>query len=271
MENSQKAAINMKSINNILSVNSTVTDLVYTIDNYFPDVTHFHFIIFKPSPGIEQRMGIRRSSALTLWFGKKKWEFEKDLILKAQEKGPKDWVIDKLLAHNDREEKKLIAVPKGQVRQWITEKTRKLDDSEVIGFSSKCIVRGGEIMHLPLMDFSCAPSPENYNFIGLALEKLGEKKGVILASGKSFHYYGMELQTAEEWQRFMHRCLLLSPFTDIRYIAHRLVSGYCILRITSNLVKQTVPQVAGFVGKVNKISDSKRKAVTNRKTKKRAA
>jgi hypothetical protein len=259
----------MKSIKSILAKNSPVTDLIYIIDNYFPEIIQYHFIVFKPSPGIEQRMGLRRSSSFTLWFGKKKWEFEKELILKAQEEGPKDRVVEKLLSHNDREEKKLIPVHKGKVREWLETKIKDLDDTEVIGFSSKCIVGDGKVMHLPMMDFSCAPSPSNYEFIRLALKKLGEKKGVILASGKSFHYYGMDLQTPEEWQRFMHRCLLLSPFTDIRYISHRLISGYCILRITANLVKQTVPEVTGFLTKTIK-SSGKQKALKGGKSKKRS-
>jgi hypothetical protein len=63
----------------------------------------------------------------------------------------------------------------------------------------------------------------------------------------SFHYYGFELLTQDKWIEFLAGCLLLAPFTDSRYIAHRLAEGVADLRITNSDEKKTIPYIVAII------------------------
>lgn len=65
--------------------------------------------------------------------------------------------------------------------------------------------------HIPMIDFSCEPTQENVDVCKELLRThFEEKHGYILKSGRSFHYYGLNLLTEREWTWFMGRCLLLN-------------------------------------------------------------
>lgn len=93
-------------------------------------------------------------------------------------------------------------------------------------------------LHIPLVDFKPPPSDKNLKAIREAMKAVGEKSGVILISGESYHYYGFELMEPHNWLKFMSRLLLLNdPITketlvDSRWVAHRLIDGFGALRIS---------------------------------------
>lgn len=64
-----------------------------------------------------------------------------------------------------------------------------------------------------------------------------------MESGRSYHYYGCELLSEEEWIVFLGKSLLMSGYTDDRYIGHQLVDGHCVLRLSSRKSKANVPMV----------------------------
>ena len=70
------------------------------------------------------------------------------------------------------------------------------------------------------------------------MKTLLKNDGIIVNSGNSYHYYGRVLLSQSDWQLFMFYSILLGPYTDVRYISHRLISGYCILRICLPIKKQ---------------------------------
>jgi hypothetical protein len=127
----------------------------------------------------------------------------------------------------------------------LEEINKQVSCEEGLVLCSKVILSNGDVRHIPMMDFRCPPSPSNAGAIALLLPKTGQKEGILVESGHSYHLYGTNLLTADEWTRFMAICLLLSPVTDPRYIAHRLTDGECRLKISS--LDRTRPMVADIL------------------------
>lgn len=113
----------------------------------------------------------------------------------------------------------------------------------VVGVNSLVRVASDVVCHIPMIDFRCSPTAVTLDFVKTALRQIGQRRGVILESGRSFHYYGLDLLAADEWRPFLGKCLLLTPLVDVRYVAHRLIDGYGVLRISSNRRKPKVPTV----------------------------
>jgi len=117
---------------------------------------------------------------------------------------------------------------------------------EVVGVMSRIRVRN-KILHIPLMDFCCEDSPDNLKQIKGFLYEVGQKRGVILLSGRSYHYYGVDLLSDKEWVKFLGKCLLFSGYTDERYIGHRLLDGCGILRISARGIRSQMPTVVSIL------------------------
>jgi hypothetical protein len=127
--------------------------------------------------------------------------------------------------------------------QHIREKIQGLRSNVVLAICSKCRLADGSVAHIPMMDFRCKSSPENQKKVESSLRGVGQKAGYILESGRSYHYYGIDLMDEKSWIQFMGKCLLLSPLVDSRYIAHRLIEGTCALRISTSERHPTFPMV----------------------------
>ena len=87
-------------------------------------------------------------------------------------------------------------------------------------------------MHIPMLDLEVEAKPENMQFAIDSIKALGQKHGVILMSGASYHYWGFELLTTDEWRAFMHTSLLLDDVVDRRWVGHRLLDGFSNLRLS---------------------------------------
>lgn len=86
------------------------------------------------------------------------------------------------------------------------------------------------IMHIPMLDFECDVSGENLSKIIEFVNEIKEA-GVILESGRSYHYYGFNLLDEKRWIKFMARSLLFTGFIDSRHIGHRILSSEARLRL----------------------------------------
>ena len=122
-----------------------------------------------------------------------------------------------------------------------------LAEGEVLALCSKVKLRDGSSGHIPMMDFRCKPGAPNLEGTVVALREAHDGDGAILNSGRSYHFYGFSVLDGEAWLRFLARSLLLAPFTDARYIAHRLLDGLCALRISASKEKPIVPFVEALL------------------------
>src|SRR3989344_1637986 len=112
----------------------------------------------------------------------------------------------------------------------IEKRVGKLFPGEAVQALSKVYVEGA--MHIPMLDLEVEAKPENMQFSIDSIKALGQKHGVILMSGASYHYWGFELLTTDEWRAFMHTSLLLDDVVDRRWVGHRLLDGFSNLRLS---------------------------------------
>jgi len=115
-------------------------------------------------------------------------------------------------------------------------------DTVATGFCSRVITAGGAPSSLGLMDFQVPYEEAKIGAVVDVMRTCGATEGAILASGNSFHGYGFNLMSRSIWQRFLHLGLL-SPLTDTRYIAHRLLEDVGVLRVSATASKPKVPSV----------------------------
>jgi hypothetical protein len=113
----------------------------------------------------------------------------------------------------------------------------------VRGVCSRITFRNGQRANLPLLDFRCEVTEANANAILEALRLIGEGRGVLLNSGRSFHYYGLVPRHKDGWSRFMSFAILLAPLVDTRYVAHCLIEGVGCLRVDSHPAHPCEPVV----------------------------
>lgn len=108
-----------------------------------------------------------------------------------------------------------------------------MEQGQALAVTSKVTAKKNQILQIPMMDFIDGDDPkeENLKNIRCFLEKK-EYHGVILFSGKSFHFYGTNLMADREWKEFLGDCLL-SGLADPRYVGHNLKDGYSTLRISA--------------------------------------
>ncbi len=87
--------------------------------------------------------------------------------------------------------------------------------------------------------------PENGLGLGEVKKSLNhlcsDKRGVLLDSGRYFHYYGDFLLDQREWETFLGNFLLPFNLVHPGYIGYRLRDGYSTLRLTTDEKYKTKP------------------------------
>lgn len=118
---------------------------------------------------------------------------------------------------------------------------------EVRGICSRVTLADGAVAQLPLLDFQCEVSEANADALVVAMRKLGQKRGALLISGRSYHYYGYDPLDHVNWHQFMFRAVLLNPFVDVRYVAHCLIEGLGCLRLDSAATHPSEPTTVRLI------------------------
>lgn len=111
----------------------------------------------------------------------------------------------------------------------------------------------GDSSFIPLLDFSCAITDRNRDFLTEQLDDLvaleGTGGGFLLETTNSYHYYGMTPLNFERWLSFLGRSLLMVPraedlktakrlglatVIDARFLGHSLLAKQGSLRISAD-------------------------------------
>lgn len=118
-----------------------------------------------------------------------------------------------------------------------------LGKNQVWSITSIVKVPIGNKKHLPMMNFH--PENGSEKDIKKALKYIcGDKRGVLLNSGRFQHYYGDFLLDENEWTRFMAEFLMPTVLVSPRYIGHGLYNGCNTLRLTTDgQYKPKIPEV----------------------------
>jgi hypothetical protein len=114
--------------------------------------------------------------------------------------------------------------------------------SEVVRFD-------GSKGHLPMVDFHAFKSPENWRIVQAVSKRLFPEGSILMDSGESYHAYGTQILSPEEFRRFLGNALLFAPIVDRAYVAHQLIEGRCALRLTPGGGKAQVPVVLAVLPK----------------------
>lgn len=115
----------------------------------------------------------------------------------------------------------------GKLRSLIAKATER---KRALVLCSRVETQDDETLHIPMLDFECAVSAENLAELRGFIKEINER-GLILESGRSYHYYSFSLMSDDKWRKFMYRTGLFTGFIDNRHINHRLLSGEARLRL----------------------------------------
>ena len=114
---------------------------------------------------------------------------------------------------------------------------RAIDNEPAEGMlllASTIRLQDGSIAHLPLLDFSIK---ERWDGAQVSAERVALAlgvPGVLVASGRSFHFIGEVALSWNAYSDYLHRALLLTPLVDERWIAHQLRARQATLRLSPN-------------------------------------
>lgn len=120
---------------------------------------------------------------------------------------------------------------------------------QVWSLTSKVVTSDGRTMHLPMMNFHPVDDISTDDIVDFIKIVVPDKDGVVLHSGRYFHYYGCYLLTEDEWIKFNAKFLMPCVFVSPRYVGHVLRDGYSSLRFTNDdKYKPTIPTVIHHIG-----------------------
>lgn len=119
---------------------------------------------------------------------------------------------------------------------WLNDQLSRLPEGYELALHSMLKNKEQEF-HIPMVDFS-AEIIQKKDVLAWA----SRSSGVTLKlfdSGRSFHGYGVEPMSKDQWVRFMGFLLLANlpnqpQLIDTRWIGHRLLAGYSTLRWSKN-------------------------------------
>lgn len=130
--------------------------------------------------------------------------------------------------------------PKGlEIVSYVEKGDQEIVIHEALKIVSKVRTAKG-YFHIPLLDLDIPVEEGGAASIEEVAKNLDILSGAILNSGRSYHFWGLELMPIEEWYKFMYRALLLDRI-DRRWVGHRLIDGQANLRISEK--RGDVPRV----------------------------
>lgn len=240
---------------NVLGI--AAPDFITSLPDAIPQVKTFTFVTYEPSPSLAERLTALAAgdSSVLERAGHIRFDTEdvipywESVLAAAWASIDFDVFASEACRHDPEASRDTIfkldadALRRGELRK----EAAKLEGDRVIALDSRCTLIDGVEAHLPLMDFRMVPRAGDLGNVVAAVRAVGQRYGVVLKSGRSYHYYGFEPLSKSDWLNFCSRCLLLSPLTDSRYIAHRMLAGAAALRLTASVSKPYTPDVRAIV------------------------
>lgn len=233
-----------------------VTHAIAELVQLFPDVSRITFAAYQPAPGLDTRLARNSDSAIDIRqtaerirqeFGIPFWDAILAISMKRGE--IPDRYVELAILHDKAPDEYSIDVLQSEVSTENVESLAQgLKQGFVLALSSKVQLKNGGFSHIPMMDFRCVPSSKNAAIVKKALKAMGEEAGLLVDSGRSYHFYGARLLPPDAWLQFLAMGILFTPVVDARYIAHRLADGACRLRVGAALDKPSTPTVVEVFG-----------------------
>ena len=196
---------------------TTAYDVVAHVSNLNSGIQSVQFVVYKEEPG--WRGLLRASEAKNL-----------DAALQGMKQRSNQRIVNEVWL-------------KDVSAEALDKCASELPSGQLLAASSKVELPQGKWAHIPMMDFICAVTGEHLSILKQLIKETGQGSGFILESGRSYHYYGLELLSEEKWKLFLGKCLLMTGFVDERFVGHQLIDGRCILRLSSGKLNPHLPRV----------------------------
>jgi hypothetical protein len=216
----------------------------------FPDIRHIELIEPRPVPLLQDRCDLREPLALAVEKGLQlrsatHMAFWDAVLLSCFGLGS---VVEPLLReacfHNRTVlGSQTLAVGDCSIHHLEQLCAASARSGRVLALRSRVTLEGGQIAHIPMIDFHCPARDENASLAATALEALEAGPGFLVESGDSYHFLGLSLLDEGELPPFLARALLLSPIVDRAWIAHQLLEGSCALRVSGRQGEDSGPRV----------------------------
>lgn len=220
-----------------------------------PQIKTLTFATYKPGPKLSERLSSQlskqeealrdKAEAICKENGIPFWDAVLGISMK--DNAIPERFVDAALAHEPTSPAKEFALENKEVTvDRIHRIIDELPEGCGLAVSSRLQLVTGDISHLPMADFRCQCGEGNARAIRKMLEHIGQPEGMLIQSGRSYHFYGFSLLSPDAWTKFMGQVLLFAPVTDPRYVAHRLIDGQCRLKIVGSKNEPPPPIVDIF-------------------------
>lgn len=183
------------------------------------------------SPTASTITGEAREQHLRNGFGF--WEHAVALAIRADAETRRG-LFEGAAKHNSNTQQKEV-MPLGKFCEGLENGVwNNLPNREMVSLSSRVWTEGAEA-YLQMLDLGVSVTePNAEDAIRDAIQVMGTT-GLLVKSGRSFHFYGDSLMTPVEHVKFLARAALMAPLVDSRWVMHQLLDGQSALRISNNL------------------------------------
>jgi hypothetical protein len=131
--------------------------------------------------------------------------------------------------------------------QKVAELAQEIRPNMMFSLCSKVRLKDGSTRHIPMMDFHCSANKYSLSLVCKIAQRFGVGRGFVLATERSYHFYGIQLLSESDLASFLGRALLFSPIVDHVWISHQLIDMCCALRISASRAGSNVPRVVAVV------------------------
>jgi hypothetical protein len=145
-----------------------------------------------------------------------------------------DTILSQAMVHHGIAKTQFSVRSDGFARE-IRELSENIPPGRMLAMCSEVQLKTGPTKHIPMIDFRCPVSPHSLQLASKIAKLIDVGKGFIVETDRSYHFYGAELLTGQEWSQFLGRALQFSPIVDRAWIAHQLIDLSCNLRIAPRL------------------------------------
>lgn len=207
-----------------------------------PQIAELRFATYRRRPGLSERLrerlepsddGLREAAERLSDQGIEFWDAV--LSLAIQRGTVRESFLEAAVLHDFNLPERSFVLSREQVLDHgLAEIVPQLNTGEGLLVRSELRLQSGSTAFLPMLDLSCPCQGENARTIRKLVKLSGSPVGVLVRSGRSYHFYGVTLFSEKEWLRFMSLALLFAPVTDSRYIAHRMLDGECRLKVVDS-------------------------------------
>lgn len=216
----------------------TSTDVVSSLLARHSEISEL--TIFEPNapPPLQDRVGTRVDISVWIDAGLKirrefGFPFWDSVLASCFGAGPAAVsVLEQAVFHNGPPRRSLNLLASDWSAGSVQDAIVGLAPGNMLVLSSRVRMRNGEFRHIPMLDFHVPPAVGNHELVFYIAKRVDPEGGYVLASGKSYHFYGKSLYGDGELPVFLGNALLFCPFIDRAWVAHQLIDQACGLRIS---------------------------------------